>query len=139
MNQDLATMQKHLDLTRLENERLTAELEDTLNESLTMVKLWKSTRRKYRIAVAVLSVIALWIGYANMRYAADVRWSANKLAENKDLQQRFDNVLNMLHVVNKRVLELEDANEQLITHCRPCDVNRAIKDTPLPPMVKDMK
>jgi len=94
------------------------------------------TKRRYRIAVVVLTVVALWIGYVNMQYAADVRWSSDKLLETKDLQQRFDNVVSMLHYQNARVLELEGDNEQLIDSCSERNVRKAIQATPLPVMVR---
>lgn len=43
------------------------------------------------------------------------------------------------HAHNKLKNEMQgykDANEQLITHCRPCDVNKAIKATPMPALIK---
>lgn len=135
MNQDLATMQKHLTLAREQTRELRIE------NSALQVQAYESnnrlvkTKRRYTIAVVALVVVALWIGYVNMQYAADVRWSSDKLRETKDLQQRFDNVLRMLHYQNARVLQLEEANDALTTHCKPRDVLRAIKATPLPALV----
>lgn len=57
-----------------------------------------------------------------------------QVESNSDLQQRFNNVLRMLQYQNKRVLELEDANEALLKYAEPKSVVKAIKHTPLPPL-----
>lgn len=123
---NLEVMQKHLDIAR---ERIT-ELEFTSDEGL------KRTKKVYRIIVVVLFALTVYLGYNNMRFGADNRQLVKQLEATYDLQIRFDNVLEMLHIQNDRVLELEDANEQLIKHCKPCEVNRAIKATPLPKLVR---
>lgn len=123
---NLEVMQKHLDIAR---EKIT-ELELNADERL------KRTKKVYRIIVVVLFALTAYLGYNNMRFGADNRKLVEQLEATYDLQVRFDNVLEMLHIQNNRVLELEDANEQLIKHCKPCEVNRAIKATPLPKLVR---
>ena len=123
---NLEVMQKHLDIAR---ERIT-ELELHADDRL------KRTKKVYRIIVVVLFALTVYLGYNNMRFGADNRQLVKQVEASSDLQYRFDNVLEMLHMQNDRVLELEDANEQLIKHCKPCEVNRAIKATPLPKLVR---
>lgn len=137
-------IQKHLTLAR---ERI-AELESDMFEQSERHKKhvkhlefkydeeWKSSRRntqRYRFALTVLAVIIGYLGYNNMKYGAENRWFAT---ENASLQQRFDNVLEALHAQNGRVFELEYANGQLIRHCTPRDIKRAIKATPPPPTAR---
>ena len=123
---NLEVMQKHLDIAR---ERIT-ELELNSDERL------KRTKKVYRIIVVVLFAITVYLGYNNMRFGADNRQLVKQLEASSDLQVRFDNVVEDWQYQSNRVTELQDANEQLIKHCKPCEVNRAIKATPLPKLVR---
>jgi hypothetical protein len=139
---NLEVMQKHLGIARERiteltefNNNLIDDLVEESNRAYDADERLKRTKKVYRIMVVVLFAISVYLGYNNMRFGADNRKLVKQLEATCDLQFRFDNVLRMLYIQNDRVLELEDANEQLIEHYGPCEVNRAIKATPLPKLV----
>lgn len=122
----LEVMQKHLDIAR---ERIT-ELEMNSDDHL------KRTKKVYRSMVIGLFALTVYLGYNNMRFGADNRELVKQLEASSNLQERFDNVVEDWQYQSNRARELQDANEKLIEHCRPCDVTKAIKATPLPKLLR---
>lgn len=117
--ENLIEMQKHIEALRTENQSLREQLEKEVNRN----KLFK---RNTFVVLCILSIA--WIGTYLWQDYQTTLISEQLKAET----QRKLNFRDMLVVVDEERNNYAYANEQLIKHCRPCDVNRAIKATPLP-------
>ncbi len=116
----LVLMQIHLDESRYRNaelEVLNAELEDRLN----------LTKRNYRIGISLALALTLWVGLSNIEYAS----------QNRQLHELNQSRVQPLST-DELVIDLQYANEQLIEHCQPRNVNKAVNATPLPKLVKEV-
>ncbi len=97
----------------------------------------KKRIRNFRILVAVLSALFIVDFYTSLAIKSDFDKQVSELhTEIVQLNEALQYVYE--HEEYERE-QYAQANEQLIAHCRPCDVNRAIKATPLPELKKDKK
>lgn len=92
----------------------------------------------FRLLATLFVALGFW-GWGGYRILLSYHFQEENEKHKAELvytMNQFNKMSFKAKALKDRVEELSGANEALIEHCRPCDVTKAIKATPLPPMKK---
>jgi len=142
----MVEMQKHIEALQKENEHLKAISED--NNKIIMIRLntirsknieLAKKSKQFRIMIGsfviVLTFLGVWIYalyYANSLLATDNQTKENWKRSAVELDGKYNDLQDDMKAQKK-------AFEELSKTCTTAQIKKAVKNTPPPPMVKDMK
>lgn len=92
----------------------------------------------FRLLATLFIMLGFWV-WGGYRIFLSYHFQTENEKHKAELvftMNQFNKMSLKAKALKERAEELSGANEALIEHCRPCDVTKAIKATPLPPMKK---
>jgi len=128
----IVEMQKHIDALRYDN--------NILIRNNKMLEKWLSKKsQQLRVILVTFALILTFLGvwiyalyYANGLLATDNQTKENWKRSAIILDGKYNDLQDDMKVQKK-------AFEELSKTCTAAQIKKAVKNTPLPPMVKDMK
>ncbi len=104
-----------------------------MSKDLEIIGLKKRVRN---LRILVVAIIAISSSFLVLDFYASLELKCDYDKKVAQLQKENEQLNEAVQYVYQDELFYMEANEQLIAHCKPCDVNKAIKATALPPLGK---